>query len=257
MKKWFYAAMLLLGLSIMMVSCNKEDDDSSISKPSGKEKGHAYVDLGLPSGTLWATCNVDASSPEEYGGYYAWGETETKTDYSWETYKWFSGDWWIGGGDYYPVFSKYVTNESGIEGRLDNKTILDPEDDVAYVKWGGKWRMPTLKDFKELQKECAYELVIYNGKNGLKFVGPNGKSIFFPYAGYRYYSSNQDIKVIDGAGNYGYYWASTRNENYWSYYGSGMRIGISGWFSEEGMMGCFEDRARGLGFCIRPVFPKK
>lgn len=90
--------------------------------------GHEYVDLGLPSGLKWATCNVDATTPEEYGGYYAWGETEEKENYCWNTYKWCN--------DSLSTLTKYCTDDSyGII--VDNKTILDPEDDVAHVKWGG------------------------------------------------------------------------------------------------------------------------
>ena len=98
--------------------------------------GHEYVDLGLPSGLKWATCNVGASSPEVYGGYYAWGETEEKSSYSWSTYKWCNGS--------YDTMTKYCTSSS--YGTVDNKTTLDPQDDVAHVKWGGRWRMPTLEE---------------------------------------------------------------------------------------------------------------
>ena len=108
--------------------------------------GHEYVDLGLPSGLKWATCNVDATTPEEYGGYYAWGETEEKENYCWNTYKWCN--------DSLSTLTKYCTDDSyGII--VDNKTILDPEDDVAHVKWGGSWRMPTIDEYKELIYNCS------------------------------------------------------------------------------------------------------
>ena len=95
--------------------------------PDSIHNGHEYVDLGLPSGTKWATCNVGASSPEDYGEYYAWGETETKSTYDWRTYKWCKGS--------NDTMTKYCTSSSS--GTVDNKTVLDPEDDVAHVKWGG------------------------------------------------------------------------------------------------------------------------
>ena len=104
--------------------------------------GYEAVDLGLS--VRWATCNVGANSPEEYGGYYAWGETEEKKDYNWDTYKWCKGS--------YNTFTKYCTN--GSYGLIDNKIELDAEDDVAHVKLGGDWRMPTFDEIKELIEKC-------------------------------------------------------------------------------------------------------
>ena len=131
------------------------------------------IDLGLPSGTKWANMNVAASTPEEYGGYYAWGETEEKDNYSWSTYKWCRGS--------YDTQTKYCTDSS--YGTVDNKTVLDPEDDVAHVKWGGTWRMPTLDEQKELLNKCTWNWTTQNGVNGYKGTGPNGNSIFLPAAG--------------------------------------------------------------------------
>ncbi|MCQ2319676.1 MAG: hypothetical protein MJZ90_12290 [Bacteroidales bacterium] len=101
---------------------------------------HEYVDLGLPSGLLWATCNVGADSPEDYGDYFAWGETETKSDYDWDTYKWCNGS--------YNTLTKYNTKSS--YGTVDNKTTLELSDDAARANWGGSWRMPTEAEFQEL-----------------------------------------------------------------------------------------------------------
>lgn len=126
--------------------------------------GHEYVDLGLPSGLKWATCNVGASKPEDYGGYYAWGETKEKSDYSWNTYK------------YYDSSTGYVDIGSNISGT---------QYDVAHVKWGGSWRMPTLNEIKELVNNCNWKWTTYNGVNGQLVTGPNGNSIFLPAAGYR------------------------------------------------------------------------
>lgn len=100
-----------------------------LSVDAGNE--HEWVDLGLPSGTLWATCNVGADTPEGFGDYFAWGETAPKDDYSWETYRWCNG--------YFNTMTKYCTN--GSYGTVDNRTELDPEDDAAYVNWGSSWRM--------------------------------------------------------------------------------------------------------------------
>lgn len=106
-----------------------------------------YVDLGLTSGNLWATCNIGAESPIEYGTKYAWGEIEPKEQYTWDNYKWHKGK-----NGSINQFSKYVTNP--IYGEVDNKTTLDLEDDVAHVKYGSTWRIPTREDFEELQREC-------------------------------------------------------------------------------------------------------
>ena len=134
-----------------------------------------WVDLGLPSGTLWATCNVGANSPEEYGDYFAWGETFSKDYYDWTTYK-----WCIGGMD---GITKY---SYGVNGFADFKSELEPEDDVAYVHWGPSWRMPTLAQQDELREHCTWTWTTLNGVNGCLVTGPNGNSIFLPAAGYRW-----------------------------------------------------------------------
>ena len=150
------------------------------------------VDLGLPSGLKWATCNVGATTPEEYGGYYAWGEIEEKANCAWNTYKWCNGS---------NTMTKYCTNSSS--GTIDNKIVLDPEDDVAHVKWGGNWRMPTSAEQYELLENCTWQWTSVNGVNGYKVTGPNGNSIFLPAAGCRYGSD-----VID-RGSDGIYWSSS------------------------------------------------
>ena len=156
---------------------------------SGKVKGHEYVDLGLS--VKWATCNVGASSPEEYGDYYAWGETGAKSIYDWSTYKWYNGS---------ESLTKYFT---------DNKTVLDPEDDVAHVKWGGSWRMPTDSEMTELYENCTWTWTTQSGKNGYKVISKkNGNSIFLPAAG------AYDGSTLCDAGSYGYYWSSSFSTSY-------------------------------------------
>ena len=140
--------------------------------------GRDYVDLGLPSGLKWATMNVGASKPEEYGDYFAWGETEPKKEYSWLNYKFELST------DNNGPFSKYVTNSS--YGTVDNKTVLDPEEDAAHVNWGGSWRMPTEEEWTELRTNCTWTWTTQNGVNGRLVTGPNGKSIFLPAAGRRF-----------------------------------------------------------------------
>ena len=159
------------------------------------------IDLGLPSGTKWANMNVGASVPEEYGGYYAWGETEEKDNYDWSTYKWCNGS--------NDTQTKYCTSSS--YGTVDNKTVLDPQDDVAHVKWGGTWRMPTLKEQAELLNNCTWTWTIQNGVKGYKVTGPNGNSIFLPAAGYRY--GTDFIR----RGSQGYYWSSSHDGSCSSY----------------------------------------
>ena len=155
--------------------------------------GYEFVDLGLPSGIKWAAYNVGATKPEEYGGYYAWGETEEKSNYNWSTYKWCNGS--------YNTMTKYCTISD--YGTVDNKTVLDLEDDVAHVKWGGNWRMPTSAEQYELLENCTWQWTSVNGVNGYKVTGPNGNSIFLPAAGCRYGSD-----VID-RGSDGIYWSSS------------------------------------------------
>lgn len=151
---------------------------------------HEAVDLGLPSRTKWAACNVGASKPEEYGGYYAWGETEEKEVYDESTYKFFQDD-------------EYVNIGSDISGT---------EYDVARMKWGGNWCMPTLDDIKELYANCKSEWTTYKGVKGEKFTSKiNGNSIFLPAAGFRI---NGDLKF---AGDYGLYWSSTQYPDNLSY----------------------------------------
>ena len=153
---------------------------------------HEWVDLGLPSGTLWATCNVGASSPEEYGDYFAWGETEPKTDYSWSTYKHCKGS--------YDTMTKYCTDSC--YGTVDNKTELEPSDDAATVNWGSGWQMPSREQLWELCNS-SYTTTTWttlNGKYGMKITSKsNSNSIFLPAAGYRKTS-------LSNAGSYGLYW---------------------------------------------------
>ena len=160
-----------------------------------------YVDLGLPSGTLWATCNIGASSPEDYGDYFAWGETEGydsgKTAFSWSTYKWCKGS--------IRTMTKYCSNSSyGYEGFTDDLNELELADDAAYVNWGPAWRMPSMEQFEELinSSYTTSEWTTQNGVYGRKITSlSNGNSIFLPAAGYRSGSS------LDYAGSYGGYWS--------------------------------------------------
>ena len=157
--------------------------------PSGNE--HEYVDLGLSSGTLWATCNVGANKPEEYGSYFAWGETTPKDEYNWSTYIWCNGSG--------TSMTKYC--DDGYYGTVDNKIELDLEDDAAYVNWGPAWRMPTNSELNELfSLSCVWTQI--NGVSGYLITGPNGNTLFMPAAGYSSNTSNYY------QGTYGYYWSN-------------------------------------------------
>ena len=183
-------------------SSNTDNSSGSISEPTGTENGYGYVDLGLPSGLKWATCNVGATAPEEYGNHYAWGETEPKTTYDWSTYKWATATQEKWGWDL-ETLTKY--NTSSERGTVDNKTVLDPEDDAAHVNWGGAWRMPTRAEWLELYENCIWKGTDdYNGTGvaGQIVTGFNGNSIFLPVAGNRATQDNERDYI-------GYYWSSS------------------------------------------------
>lgn len=169
-----------------------------VPKDTGIADGHEWVDLGLPSGTKWATMNVGANSPEDYGDYFAWGETTPKSTYSLGTYKWCNGS--------SSSMTKYCVSSS--DGTVDNKTTLDLSDDAAYVNWGTSWRMPTKAEQDELINfsYITWKWTTQNDVKGYKVTSKiNGNSIFLPAAGYRYDS------VLNDAGPSGNYWSSSLN----------------------------------------------
>ena len=193
----------------------------SFDNAHGFTNGHEWIDLDLPSGTKWATCNVGANSPEEYGDHFAWGETKPKSDYSWSTY--FDTD---NGGS---TFKKYYNN--------GGQTELQPEDDAATANWGSDWQMPSLDQIRELFNS-SYTTTVWtqvNGVNGRKITSKsNGNSIFLPAAGYRYGTSLND------AGSAGYYLSSSLypsgssrtyylgfHSDYWSWGNGGRNYGRS------------------------------
>ena len=180
MKRTLFILAIIAGA--MMVSCNPDDDDNNNNGGNNGNVGgnsHEYVDLGLS--VKWATCNVGASKPEEYGDYFAWGETETKAEYTYESSL---------------TFGKQMSDISG-----------NVNYDAATAKWGGDWRMPTYDEMEELVNNCEWEWTTQKGV-GYKVTGLNGNSIFLPAAGYRVGSS----LLYDG--NDGFYWSSTPNHYY-------------------------------------------
>lgn len=172
------------------VSYTKESSAVTYNKPD-PFNGHAYVDLDLPSGTLWATCNVGATSPEEYGSFFAWGEIFEKSAYSWSNYRF---------GENSGSLTKY--------NATDGKITLDLDDDAVATNWGGEWRMPTRAECEEListaNTTSAWTTV--NGINGIQLTSKaNGNAIFFPAAGYN------DVSVVD-RGNGAHVWSSTHGD---------------------------------------------
>ena len=164
---------------------------------STEENG--YVDLDLPSGTLWATCNVGADTPEGYGDYFAWGETEPKTTYNISTYQYANG---TSMDD--PQLTKYCTiTHYGYNGFTDNLTVLQPCDDAATANWGNDWCMPTDYQWEELYQNTTNTWTTQNGVNGRLFTASNGNSLFLPAAGSRW---DDELHFVE---NYGYYWSSS------------------------------------------------
>ena len=214
----------------------QQSASSTSSGPAtGTSNGHEWIDLGLS--VKWATCNIGASSPSAYGDYYAWGETSSKSDYSWSTYKYCNGS--------YTTMTKYCSDsEYGNNGYTDSRTKLELSDDVARQKWGGSWRMPTYDEFRELIDNCTWTWTTMNGVNGYKVTskksGYSSRSIFLPAAGYR------DDTSLGLAGEYGYYWSS-------SLY-TGFPYGARYLYFYSGFHGTYY-YYRDYGRSVRPVCP--
>ena len=230
------------GISLVGADCNQNgtvtiDYVTSLIdyllSDSWPEAAHEWDDLGLPSGTLWATCNIGVDSPEDYGDYFAWGETEPKEVYGWTNYKWCNGS--------YNTLTKYCSNSDyGANGFVDNKKELDPEDDAAYVNWGPSWRMPTRAQMQELVENCTWQLTTQNGVKGQLAKGPNGKTLFFPAASYRYDS------WLNEEGINGDYWS--REGGYSTSY-----LAFDLYFEWEGNVYWDDFLSRRDGLSVRPV----
>lgn len=193
---------------------------------------HDWVDLGLPSGLLWATRNVGASSPEDYGDYFAWAETQPKSYYHWSTYTYTCGNW--------ADLTKYCNDSYyGCNGYADNLTILQAGDDAATANWGSGWRTPTSGEWEELLDHCTSVWTTQNGVNGRRFTGPNGNTLFLPAAGYRW----DDILL--SAGSDGDYWSSSLYTD----------NPVDAWFCNFGSGGCDMDYSsyRYGGHSVRAV----
>ena len=212
-KKFFSMAMLAM-LATSFVACDKNDDDNDNVNTD-------VVDLGLPSGIKWATCNVGATNPWNYGNYYAWGETETESDYSWDNYKYCNGSG--------KKLNKYCSDANfGYDSFTDDLTTLESSDDVATAVFGADYSMPTTADWDELCNQCYWVWTtnynehnvsgyivyraksdgdkggkVYNGGTAPASYSLSDVHIFLPAAGYRYNSG------LYFAGNAGYFWSSS------------------------------------------------
>ena len=209
---------------------------TKVELESSMDTSKPFVDLGLTSGTLWATCNIGADNPQDAGLFFAWGDTvghgSDPSDgyfFSWDNYK------WCVVVDYFSHFTKYCTeSSSGNDGFADGKYELDPEDDAAYINWGSEWRTPSKEQFDELKNECTWTLKTIGDVKGYEVVGQNGNSIFLPETGWRI-----DDMLLDG----GAYWARSANpeDTGGAYY-----LGWDDW-------GEYEYGGRVNGQCVRPV----
>ena len=243
----FKSIIVLAAIAATFVACQKEEFPSS---GTGTENGHSYVDLGLTSGTLWATTNVGADNPQDFGNFYAWGETETKDIYDWNSYKFSNDD----DENYHPAnlyINKYTFADKESKSIWynsknvfigDSLLELEPVDDVAVMKWGGKWRMPTRDQMTELREECNWKWEKYNGSEGYIVKGKNGNAIFLPAAGFK--GTGDWLN-----GEFGYYW--TRSLDYGKTGKSYCASGI--YFTEKESLyrGFFHYRK--FGQSVRPV----
>lgn len=164
-KRFLFFALPIMAL-LSFVSCGDNDEetekkDSFDVTVSGEIDNHSYVDLGLPSGIKWATCNIGANNPRESGEQFAWGETKTKTYYDWDNYKW-------GEGELNSKLTKY--NTSARYGEMDYRTVLEPADDAATANWGRHWRMPTKEEFQELIDGCNWEAEFVDEATGRLWI---------------------------------------------------------------------------------------
>lgn len=274
---------LILGCLVGVAAC---DDDKKLSTEgeggssdtsdgvvypvykSGSESGHGYVDLGLSSGTKWATCNVGATQPQEYGDYFAWGEVKPKDYYDWSTYKY--------GSDYNEITKYCGDSDLGKDGFTDDKDILNLSDDAAYVNWGGKWRMPTYDQIIELLDECywvwtdgynnskKHGYIVYKAKSASDkgILIEHGETpsasysltdahIFMPAAGCRVFGDYSGRQFFQ---HWGYYWSSSlddfsdnRAENIY-FYEIEAYYGDDNYYDSRGSI-------RYVGMSVRAVIP--
>lgn len=228
---------LAIGEGTANITCKANDGSGVVATCKvtvSSAASHEYVDLGLS--VKWATCNIGAEKPEDYGLYFAWGETTGYTQdtsdghqFNWANYKWCNGS--------KDTMTKYCTSSS--YGEVDNKRVLDPEDDAAHVNWGGSWRMPTRAEQHELGNNCTWTWTTQNGVKGYKVTSKsNGNSIFLPAAGYR------SGDYLSNAGSYSDYWSSSLNT-------ANLNYAYCLYFNSSSVDWSYQGRCRGQS--VRPV----
>ena len=223
----------LLAVALLFSSCERDDNNNGGTE--GGTEFAEWVDLGLPSGLLWAKWNLGATAPEEYGDYYAWGETETKSVYDWSTYKYCNGG--------QNQLTKYCNHlEYGYNGFTDTLTVLQPMDDVSTAKLGNGAHIPTKEDWLELLDNTTSEWTTMNGVYGRKLTSKtNGNYIYLPAAGRRYGSE------LRSAGEHGFYWSSSLAANRGADYAFKLDFGSNDQYLDS------DAGTRKGGLSVRPV----
>ncbi len=239
----FLAVVAMLSTSCWSVKSETKSKETGAAKGGAKTvvknllNDHEWVDLGLPSGTRWATCNVGATRPTETGFFFAWAETTPKERYHDDTYKFYDHG-----------LTKYCDQpRRGKKGFADDLTEIQAEDDAATINWGEGWRLPTHDEANELTDRCSIKQTEINGVWGITFIGPNGNSIFIPFAGDCY-----EDKCARGENYFGYYWTSTLYtpsgaDRHWSWILHLERGANNGPSADT------DNRQRAMGLTIRPV----
>ena len=235
----------VMGTVSIILEGNDDNDDNGGNGNGAGDTSRAYltcpdnnhphmIDLGLPSGTKWACCNVGTNTPEGYGGYYAWGETSEKAEYGVTDYQFVYPD---NNGYWFENGTSYSCQNIGSD-------IAGTQYDVAHVQWGGSWVMPSYEQQKELRNNCTYYTwTTMNGIKGGQITGPSGGTIFLPAAGYLYYGELH----ANGSRYYtGYYWSSTQHPLY-SYNAYAFEFGS--YYTDFNGFGS----NRCQGFTVRPV----
>lgn len=226
MKRVFY--ILVLGSFLILLSFASCGEKENTEESRDNE---TWVDLGLPSGVLWASCNIGSSTPAEIGDYFAWGEVEPKSKYDWDTYK---------HGGYKKLIKYCYDSQFGLNGFVDGLRKLLPNDDVATVVLGSGAHIPTIDEWRELMAYTTCESTVQDDVFGRRFTGSNGKSIFIPAAGYK------QGTALSGSGEKCCYWTNSLNEtatDFANYYG----------YERYGYHQSIYSRVRCLGFSVRAV----
>lgn len=221
---------IILAIVILISACGKIPESVT-----GNYNGHDYVDMG--TSVMWATYNVGAQTPTEYGDYVAWGEIESQEYYNWNTYKY---------GYSHKDLTKYCTNPEF--GNVDNLSVLQPEDDYAFIKWGEKWRTPTKEEWDELFQTCEFKYIINStGRKGYIVTAKNGNQIFLPLGGGKVFDYPAEPQ-----NQWGFYWTASIVEEH----------PYSAWCvfltddSDDTELATYMEPLRCRGYSVRAVFAK-